>query len=309
MPLTEDTRQRIRQMVESNRVMLFMKGTRQAPECGFSANVVGILDALVSDYETFDVLSDLEIREGIKEYSSWPTIPQLYLEGELVGGSDIVSELVASGELHHRLGVPVPEVRVPSFRITNAAVNEVHVAAARMNVPDGYQLRIMIDARGENRLGFTPPGPQDVQVESNGVRVLMDPATAARADGLVLDAVETETGREFRLGRAVEGGGVRQVSPAELRELLTEGVALFDVRTTDERVIARIEGSRLLDEEAVAHIESLDRETPIAFHCHHGVRSQSAAEHFVKLGFQHVFNLAGGIDAWSREVDPSVARY
>ena len=103
MALAPDTRQRIEQLVTSNSVLLFMKGTRDAPQCGFSMQVVRMLDQLLPTYETVDVLSDPGIREGIKEFSDWPTIPQLYVRGEFLGGCDIVTELYQSGELQDRL--------------------------------------------------------------------------------------------------------------------------------------------------------------------------------------------------------------
>jgi monothiol glutaredoxin len=96
-------RDRISTLVESNPVMLFMKGTPAMPQCGFSAQVLAILDHLSAGYATFDVLGDPEVREGIKEYSSWPTIPQLYIHGEFVGGCDIVREMYESGELQRAL--------------------------------------------------------------------------------------------------------------------------------------------------------------------------------------------------------------
>jgi monothiol glutaredoxin len=105
MSLDSATRQRIEEMIASNDVVLFMKGNREAPQCGFSSTVVGILDSLIADYATADVLSDSAVREGIKEYSQWPTIPQLYVRGEFLGGCDIVQELAASGELAQSLGV------------------------------------------------------------------------------------------------------------------------------------------------------------------------------------------------------------
>ncbi len=103
MSLSEETRGRIAQIVESDRTVLFMKGNRNVPQCGFSATLVQILDQLLPDYATVDVLSDPEIREGIKEFSSWPTIPQLYVDGEFLGGCDIVRELYSSGELQKKL--------------------------------------------------------------------------------------------------------------------------------------------------------------------------------------------------------------
>jgi monothiol glutaredoxin len=101
--MNDSTRSRIDGLVKDNRVLLFMKGNRQRPQCGFSAQVVQILDSILPEYRTVDVLSDPEIREGIKEYSSWPTIPQLYVAGEFQGGCDIVTEMYQSGELQQKL--------------------------------------------------------------------------------------------------------------------------------------------------------------------------------------------------------------
>jgi monothiol glutaredoxin len=99
MSLDEKTRRRIADAIASDRVVLFMKGTREFPQCGFSARVVQMLDRLVPEYTTVDVLADPEIRQGIKEFASWPTIPQLYVAGEFIGGCDIVTEMFQSGEL------------------------------------------------------------------------------------------------------------------------------------------------------------------------------------------------------------------
>jgi monothiol glutaredoxin len=107
------------------------------------------------------------------------------------------------------------------------------------------------------------------------------------------------------------GAPIRQLTPAELLALIGSGVTLevVDVRTDHERALAHIEGSRLLDQEYYEALLRLGRNTPIVFLCHHGVRSQQAAEHFRREGFQNLSNLEGGIDAWSRLVDPSVPRY
>lgn len=98
-----DTKERIDTQIKDNRVMLFMKGTPQSPQCGFSAQVVEILNREGASFETVDVLNDADIRQGIKEYSDWPTIPQLYVDGEFVGGCDIVIEMYQSGELSNVL--------------------------------------------------------------------------------------------------------------------------------------------------------------------------------------------------------------
>ncbi|HEX6783151.1 MAG TPA: Grx4 family monothiol glutaredoxin [Sphingomicrobium sp.] len=98
-----DSHTRIADLVKSNDVVLFMKGTPLFPQCGFSSRAVAILDRLGAPYESVDVLQDAEIRAGIKEYSEWPTIPQLYVKGEFVGGSDIMMEMFESGELQQLL--------------------------------------------------------------------------------------------------------------------------------------------------------------------------------------------------------------
>ena len=94
-----DAKERIDALVKSNDVVLFMKGTALFPQCGFSSRAVAILDHLEVPFETVDVLQDQDIRTGIKEYSEWPTVPQLYVKGEFVGGSDIMMEMFESGEL------------------------------------------------------------------------------------------------------------------------------------------------------------------------------------------------------------------
>jgi len=99
-----DVQELIKEQVSSYPVVLYMKGTAESPQCGFSANVVQILKACgVTGLFTVDVLSDPEIRQGIKDYSNWPTVPQLYVHGEFIGGSDIVSEMYKNGELKRML--------------------------------------------------------------------------------------------------------------------------------------------------------------------------------------------------------------
>ncbi len=94
-----DTKGRIDKMLSENRIFLFMKGNPSFPQCGFSARAVAILNEVGAKFSSFDVLEDMEIREGIKEYGNWPTIPQLYIDKKLVGGSDILMEMYEAGEL------------------------------------------------------------------------------------------------------------------------------------------------------------------------------------------------------------------
>lgn len=103
--MTPELKTRIETIINSKPVVVFMKGNKLMPQCGFSNNVVQILNVLNIPYDTFDVLEDYDIRQGIKEYSNWPTIPQVYVNGELIGGSDIMVEQYQSGELQQKLEV------------------------------------------------------------------------------------------------------------------------------------------------------------------------------------------------------------
>lgn len=103
--MSPELQEKIDNLVKENKIMVFMKGTKLMPQCGFSNNVVQILNTLGVPYETINVLDDYEIRQGIKEYSNWPTIPQVYINGEFVGGSDILIELYQKGELQQMVEV------------------------------------------------------------------------------------------------------------------------------------------------------------------------------------------------------------
>lgn len=306
--LSDDVRSRIDAAIASAPVVLFMKGSRRQPQCGFSATVVRILDELVAEYTTVDVLADAALRDGIKVYSSWPTIPQLYVKGEFLGGCDIVKELYGSGELHEKLGVAVPERRVPNLHVSDAAAAFLREAVARA---DGKEVHLRIDRAFQNQAYLGPEEPGEIAVESNGVRILLDVMSASRAEGLVIDHVETPGGHELRIDNPSAPAPVKQIDVHELKRLLDSGapIHLLDARTPEERATAAIPGARLLDADAAAELEQLPRDAKLVFHCHHGGRSQQAAEHFRGLGFRDVSNVSGGIDAWSREIDPSVPRY
>ncbi|MBW4622990.1 MAG: Grx4 family monothiol glutaredoxin [Cyanosarcina radialis HA8281-LM2] len=103
--MTPELQEKIGNLVKNHKILVFMKGNKLMPQCGFSNNVVQILNTLGVPYETIDVLADSEIRQGIKEYSNWPTIPQLYIDGQLIGGSDIAIELYQKGELQQMVEV------------------------------------------------------------------------------------------------------------------------------------------------------------------------------------------------------------
>jgi len=319
MALSESLRAKITEIIGSDQVVVFMKGSRRMPQCGFSGTVVQILDQLVPSYTTVNVLADPELRDGIKEFSQWPTIPQVYVRGEFVGGCDIVREMFASGELKKTIGGAAGEAggkgaeaaapaALPSIKVSEAAARTLASAVDA----EGEQVHVEISPSFEYSLFIGPRSQGDVAVEAGGVTILLDPASARRADGLSIDYVEGPGGAGFKLESPKEPARVKQIAPAELKAMMDRGEAfeLIDVRTAEERAIAQIPGAKAFDEEARKHLEGLDKnEARVVFHCHHGSRSQAAAERYLSMGFKRVYNLRGGIDAWSATVDASVKRY
>jgi monothiol glutaredoxin len=312
--MDDSTREQIESEIRNNPVVLFMKGTPSAPRCGFSATVAGILDELVGQYKTVDVLADGKIRDGIKEFSEWPTIPQLYVKGEFVGGCDIVREMYESGELHETLGVRVEPVAPPNVRMSPSASQALAeaIAEARSQEPGvEHHIRVEIDGDYQHGLSIGGKQPRDIEIALGGVTLLLDRSSARRAEGLVIDYVQGPEGPAFKLENPNEPPRVKSIDVRTLKEKLDadRALELLDVRSQKERDLAKIEGSKLLDRDGQQYVLGLDKATPLYFHCHHGQRSQQAAAYFLQQGFQNVYNVAGGIDAWSLEVDPSVPRY
>ncbi|MEO6264874.1 MAG: Grx4 family monothiol glutaredoxin [Luteimonas sp.] len=309
MSLDPALRQRIESLLGANRVVLFMKGEPRAPQCGFSAKAIGALDALGIDYAHVDVLADPEIREGIKAYGEWPTIPQLYIDGDLVGGSDIIEQMASSGELHGALGLPPPDRTPPNITITLAAFEMLHKALQDSGT--GYALKIDIDARFNARLQLAPVDANAIAIEVDGIRVQFDLASARRAEDLSIDWVDDERGRGLVIDNPKAPPKVRELSPLEAAGKLAAGaITLDDVRPPEERAFAAIKAkfATLDDGIEALELEALPKDTPLAFLCHHGGRSGQAAEHFRELGFSEVYNVVGGIDAWA-DADTAVPKY
>ena len=308
MDLDSNTREKIDSLIQSSDVMLFMKGNREAPQCGFSATVVRILDTLVPDYDTADVLQDADIRNGIKTYSSWPTIPQLYVRGEFIGGCDIIQELFGSGELHEKLGVDTGDTSAPELAISPAAVDEL--AKALAGGAPGQVLHLSIDARFQNGLSLGPEAPGDISVQAGGLELFMDRITAGRANGLTIDVADTAQGRGFAIDNP-NAPQVNQMTVADLKAAMDNGGAfeLLDVRTPEERALASLDGSNLLGQDEAQRVNGLPKNTMLVFYCHHGDRSQQAAEHFAARGFKNVHNVVGGIQSWSEDIDSNVPQY
>jgi monothiol glutaredoxin len=309
MTLSPELKSKIESLITADPVVLFMKGSRSFPQCGFSAAVVQILDSLVPTYATVNVLADPAIRDGIKTFSDWPTIPQLYIKGEFVGGSDIVRQLHASGELKDKLGALAAPAAPPKITVTAKAAEILKGALADADAGD--VIHLSVDGKFEHGLDVGPPVATSATVETGGLKVQIDAASARRAAGVVIDYVDGPGGQGFKIDNPNRPAAVKAIAPRELKALLDAGTVklLLDVRTPQERATASIGGSRLLDDAAAAELGALDKSTPLAFFCHHGGRSQNAAEYFLQQGFKTVYNLAGGIDAWSSQVDPSVPKY
>ncbi|MEG3192047.1 Grx4 family monothiol glutaredoxin [Lysobacter sp. D1-1-M9] len=309
MSLDPTLRTRIETLLGSNRIVLFMKGEPRAPQCGFSAKAVGALDSLGVDYAHIDVLTDPDIREGIKQYGEWPTIPQLYIGGELVGGSDIIEQMANSGELHGALGLPAPDRTPPSISITPAAAQMLREAVG--NAGEGYAVLLQIDPRFNAKLQLAPVDADAIAVETEGLRVQFDLAGARRAEGLSIDWVDDERGRGLVIENPNAPPKVQPIAATEAAERVGAGtLTLVDVRPVEEREQATVNVPfTTLDDGGHAQLEALPKHTPLAFLCHHGQRSAQAAEHFRGLGFTQVFNVTGGIEAWAEQADVHVPRY
>jgi len=307
--MSEAVHAHIQEMVDANQVILFMKGSRRFPQCGFSARVVQLLDDLVDEYETVNVLADPAMRSGIKTFSDWPTIPQLYIKGEFVGGCDIVTEMYQTGELQKTLGVEVVPVEPPALVISDVAADKLKAALA--NEPNAL-VRIEVNGQFQQNMGITEGvGAGDVTVEAAGLTFVFDRGSAKRANGLKIDFKEDMRGAGFVMDNPNAPPQVKTITAMQLKQMLDgpDAFKLLDVRTDQEREIAVIEGAVQLTDGMRDEVLALPKDTTLVFHCHHGGRSQAAAEFFLGEGFTDVYNVAGGINAWSQTVDSSVPRY
>jgi monothiol glutaredoxin len=309
MSLDPALRSRIESLLQSNRVVLFMKGQPNMPQCGFSAKAVGALSTLGVDYAHVNVLADQDIREGIKAYGDWPTIPQLYIDGELVGGSDIIEQMSNSGELASLLGVAAPDRTPPTITITPAAAEMLSNAAA--DAGPGGALALSINAQFQPNFQLAQFDANAIAAESNGVRIQFDLASARRAEGITIDWVDDIRGKGLAIDNPNAPKPVQTLSPAEADVRVAAGeVLLVDVRPAEERAIAAVKlPFKTFDGNGRAELEALPKDTAIAFLCRSGGRSQQAAEEFRALGFSNVYNVVGGTNAWADEMDSGLSKY
>lgn len=307
MNLNDAVKGKIEDYLHSNRVVLFMKGNPQQPMCGFSAKTVAALDSVVPDYTAVNVLDDPDIREGIKVYGNWPTIPQLYIDGELVGGCDIILNMLNNGELHECLGLEAPDRTPPEVTVTAEAAAKILEA---MQGHENVALHFQVDANWDAQFNLSPPQGNEISTHSNGINILMDLATAQRAHDATIDWVSTVQGEGLAIDLPLAPAPVKQLTVQELAEKLPAGdITLVDVRGSEDRNRASISGSVVLSKEMMEELEKLPKDSEIAFVCHHGNASQGAAEYFRKQGFTNTSNVKGGINAWSLEIDSSVPTY
>jgi monothiol glutaredoxin len=298
MSLDATTRERIETLLKDHRVVLFMKGHRMQPMCGFSAAATNTLNELLPDYHTVNVLEDPEIREGIKEFGQWPTIPQLYVDGELVGGADIIRQMYGSGELHQLFGVAAPDRTPPEITITDKAAEAIRQGTANA---EGLALHLEIGPDHSAGFQLAPAGEHDIVAHANGLEVHFDPASAQRARGIVIDWVSTVQGE----GLSLKFPGANEVKPLTVQELaqrLAAGdVTLIDVRPAAARAqLAPLPQARILEDEGYEALAALPKDTALAFICQRGISSQGVAERFAAHGFSQVHNVEGGMEAWDR---------
>ena len=298
--MSDQTTQRIEQMLEENPVFLFMKGNPQTPMCGFSSNTVKILKDLIGDgFGSFNVLEDPEIREGIKTYGQWPTIPQLYVNKELIGGNDIISEMFNTGELHELFNLSQPDRTPPKITITDDALN--HIKEGLKDMGD-HQLFLSVDDEFNTRFSLEMPKGYEVIADIGDLKVYMDIGTAKRSDGVEISWIDELQGSGLRIINPNEPPAVQNLSVAELQDWMATEVKdpyVFDVRSADKIAEGTVDNAIRLDKGAIESIEAMDKDTPLVFVCQVGQSSMSAAEFFRKKGYTKVFNLTGGYNAWS----------
>ncbi len=301
----------IERIVRDHQVVLFMKGTRAAPQCGFSARACDILDEYLDEYATVNVLADPRIREGIKEFSKWPTIPQLYVQAKFVGGSDIIHEMTETGELAEVLGTQRIALESPEIELSKSAENAFLKFWEAEGDSEEPVVRLTIGSSWEPLLDLDQIRPGDVVVDVGEMDIVMTRSSARRANGVKIDFVDRGGQSGFKVDIPLRPPMVNQLTVDDLKAWMDQGKPhlLIDVRTDAERATAKIEPSVVLDDALRAQLDEMDRAQTLVFYCHHGSRSQQAASHLLKMGFRDVHNLQGGIEAWSMHVDPDVPRY
>jgi monothiol glutaredoxin len=215
--------------------------------------------------------------------------------------------MYASGELHSLFGATPPDRTPPEITITDKAAE-----AIRNGIANAQGLALHLEIGPDHSAGFqlAPAGDHDIVVTANGIEVHFDPGSAQRAKGIVIDWVSTVQGEGLSL-KFPGAQEIKSMSVQELKARLADAsVLLVDVRPAAGRAqAAPLALARVLEDEGYDALAALPKDTAIAFICHHGNSSRGVAERFAAHGFTNVFNVEGGMDAWAREIDPTVPRY
>jgi monothiol glutaredoxin len=202
-----------------------------------------------------------------------------------------------------------PDRTPPAIHITPAAAGAIRTALD--NADPSLGLHLSVDPRFNAQFQLKPVQGHEIVAEAAGIRIHLDLASAPRAKGLEIDWVEDARGAGLAIRNPNAPAPVKSLSVQELHDRIIAGtVDVIDVRPADARARAPFpQPHDVLDESTRARLEALPKDVPLAFLCHHGNSSRQAAEYFRGLGFHDVYNVEGGIDAWSQQIDPSVPRY
>jgi monothiol glutaredoxin len=211
--------------------------------------------------------------------------------------------------LHALLGAPAPDRTPPAIELTPAAAEAISRAMA--DADPGVGLHLGVDPHFNAQFQLKPVSGHEIVAEAAGLRIHFDLASAPRPRGMRIDWVEDVRGAGLSITNPNAPPPVKSIGVRELHDRIMAGaIDVIDIRPAEARALAPFpEPHDVLDEDSHARLAALPKDMPLAFLCHHGNSSRQAAEHFREMGFREVYNVEGGIDAWSRDVDPNVPVY
>ncbi len=309
MSLSEKIKNQIKDYINREKVALFMKGTQSNPKCSFSANIVQILNNFITEYLSIDVLENNKIRQGIKIYSNWPTIPQLYIDQKFIGGNDIVSQMYKNGELSKYFDLKINNNLIPKIQISNLAQQALKEASATYDNPK--YLRLRINAKFEHSLSFQNKNEEDIIIKSNNINLIIDPISKSRSNGIKIDYKKLKSTEGFKIENPNSPPEIKKINVFELKKKFdnNESIIVFDVRTKEEWDITHLNNTLFFNDYPKNKLKQIDKSHPIAFLCHHGQRSKRIAETFRTKGFTNIFNVIGGISEWSSKINNKIDKY
>lgn len=291
-----------------NCVVLFMKGQLLMLQCGFLVKVVGVLQDLGVEFVYVNVLVDQEICEGIKVYGDWLIILQLYIDGELVGGSDIVLQMVVSGELSSVLGLVVLDCILLSIIVILVVVEMFKGVLVDVL---GVVLQLFIDVGFQLNFQFVLYDEGVIVVEFNGLCVQFDLVSVCCVNGIIIDWVDDIRGKGLVIDNLNVFKLVQEISVCDVDDLVCVGnIILVDVCLVDECEIVVVGVLfKIFDGNGCVVLEVLLKDIVLVFMCYYGGCSVQVVEQFCVLGFIKVFNVIGGINVWLEDVDNGVLKY